>query len=139
MLVLSRKQSEQIVIGDNVKITILKVKGNTVRIGIDAPREVRVVRGELPPVEDSKSAAPMADVTVVFENDAVADEETLKLVPFTATERRVSTSSPQPGPRLPSSEERSQSIRFRQQLPVSLERNRLKELVDELTAKNEIQ
>lgn len=49
MLVLSRKQREQIQIGDNVVLTILRVKGNTVRIGIEAPRDVRVVRGELPP------------------------------------------------------------------------------------------
>ena len=50
MLVLSRKLNQEIVIGDNVKVTILKVKGNTVRLGIEAPRNVRVVRGELPPL-----------------------------------------------------------------------------------------
>ncbi len=48
MLVLTRKLQEQISIGQDVTITILRVKGNTVRIGIDAPQEVRVVRGELP-------------------------------------------------------------------------------------------
>ncbi len=48
MLVLTRKFQESIRIGDNVTITILRVKGNTVRVGIDAPRNVRVVRGELP-------------------------------------------------------------------------------------------
>ena len=47
MLVLSRKLTEQIRIGDNITISILRVKGNTVRVGIDAPRDVRVVRGEL--------------------------------------------------------------------------------------------
>jgi carbon storage regulator CsrA len=47
MLVLTRKANQQIQIGDGVVITILQVKGNTVRVGIDAPREVRVVRGEL--------------------------------------------------------------------------------------------
>ena len=49
MLVLTRKLQEQILIGDNIKITILRVKGQNVRIGIEAPREIRVVRGELPP------------------------------------------------------------------------------------------
>jgi carbon storage regulator len=49
MLVLSRKKNEAIVIGDNVRIKVLKVSGNTVRIGIQAPREVEVVRGELAP------------------------------------------------------------------------------------------
>jgi carbon storage regulator CsrA len=51
MLVLSRKLDESIHIGNDIKITILRVKGNTVRIGIDAPRDVRVVRSELTPVE----------------------------------------------------------------------------------------
>jgi carbon storage regulator CsrA len=48
MLVLTRKLQEQIRIGENVTITVLRVKGQAVRIGIEAPREVRVVRGELP-------------------------------------------------------------------------------------------
>lgn len=47
MLVLTRKISQQIQIGDGVVITVLQVNGNSVRIGIEAPREVRVVRGEL--------------------------------------------------------------------------------------------
>ncbi len=49
MLVLTRKLQETIQIGDDVTITILKVKGRTVRLGIEAPRQVRVLRGELPP------------------------------------------------------------------------------------------
>jgi len=48
MLVLSRKPNEEILIGENIKITVLKVKGNTVRIGIEAPQSVKVKRGELP-------------------------------------------------------------------------------------------
>lgn len=48
MLVLTRKLQQQIKIGEQVTITILRVKGQTVRVGIEAPREVRVVRGELP-------------------------------------------------------------------------------------------
>jgi carbon storage regulator CsrA len=48
MLVLTRKVHEQVHIGDGVVITILKVKGQAVRIGIEAPRDVRVLRGELP-------------------------------------------------------------------------------------------
>lgn len=53
MLVLARKQNESIIIGDNIKIKILGVNGNTVRIGIEAPREVKVLRGELAPYEVS--------------------------------------------------------------------------------------
>jgi len=48
MLVLTRKATEQIQIGENVVITILRVKGQSVRIGIEAPRDVRVMRAELP-------------------------------------------------------------------------------------------
>lgn len=47
MLVLSRKVGETIVIGDNVTVTVLSVKGNRVKLGIEAPRGVRVVRYEL--------------------------------------------------------------------------------------------
>ena len=53
MLVLTRKLQEQIQIGDNITITILRVKGNSVRVGIDAPREIRVVRSELPRKDQS--------------------------------------------------------------------------------------
>jgi carbon storage regulator CsrA len=48
MLVLTRKLEEQIRIGDDIIISVLRVNRNTVRIGIEAPREIRVVRGELP-------------------------------------------------------------------------------------------
>ena len=47
MLVLSRKQNQTIVIGDDVRITVLKVVGNTVKLGIEAPAEIPVMREEL--------------------------------------------------------------------------------------------
>ncbi len=47
MLVLSRKEGEQLVIGGNIVLTINRISGNRVAIGIDAPRDVRIVRGEL--------------------------------------------------------------------------------------------
>jgi carbon storage regulator CsrA len=47
MLVLTRKSHEQIQIGDNITITILRVKGGAVRVGVDAPRNVTVLRKEL--------------------------------------------------------------------------------------------
>ncbi len=47
MLVLSRKTEQKIAIGDNIFITICKVKGDVVRLGIDAPRDVSVRRVEL--------------------------------------------------------------------------------------------
>jgi len=44
MLVLSRKINERVMIGENVEVEILEIRGNVVRIGIKAPREVSVVR-----------------------------------------------------------------------------------------------
>ncbi len=47
MLVLSRKPGEKVVIGENITLTILEVVGTRVRVGIDAPADVRILRGEL--------------------------------------------------------------------------------------------
>ena len=47
MLVLSRKLMESIHIGDSVVVTVLEVRGNKVRLGIDAPEEIHVLRSEL--------------------------------------------------------------------------------------------
>ena len=47
MLVLSRQRDESIIIGDNIVITIVDVRGDKVRLGIDAPREVSVHRREV--------------------------------------------------------------------------------------------
>ena len=47
MLVLTRKLQERIHIGENITITVVRIKGNTVRVGIEAPGDVRVVRGEV--------------------------------------------------------------------------------------------
>ena len=47
MLVLSRKHNERIRVGDSVVVTIVRVSGDKVRIGIEAPANVRVLRDEL--------------------------------------------------------------------------------------------
>jgi carbon storage regulator CsrA len=57
MLVLTRKRDEQIQIGKDVTITIVRLHGNMVRIGIEAPRDVRVRRAELPPLTRAASSA----------------------------------------------------------------------------------
>ena len=60
MLVLSRKAGEQVVIGGRVTVTINRVRGNRVSLAIDAPDDVKVLRGELRRVEraggDERSA-----------------------------------------------------------------------------------
>ncbi len=47
MLVLSRKKNESIVINDNIVITVVEVRGDKVRLGIEAPREIPVHRSEV--------------------------------------------------------------------------------------------
>lgn len=47
MLVLTRKENETIRIGDDIEITLIRVKGGNIRIGIDAPKDVKILRGEL--------------------------------------------------------------------------------------------
>ncbi len=69
MLVLSRKLDEVIRIGNDVEITVLAVKGNTVRIGIKAPREVKVLRAELP-VKDTQ-----ATITAIVDSPTVAEQQ----------------------------------------------------------------
>ncbi len=49
MLVLTRKLMEKLFIGDDICITVVRLEGGQVRLGIDAPREVSVVRAELVP------------------------------------------------------------------------------------------
>jgi len=50
MLVLSRKVGQELVIGDNIRITVNRVGGSRVTLGIEAPDEVRIVRAELEPI-----------------------------------------------------------------------------------------
>ena len=55
MLVLSRKEAQKIRLGDDIVITILKMGGDKVRLGIDAPRDMLVLRDELEPFEQPVS------------------------------------------------------------------------------------
>jgi carbon storage regulator len=47
MLVLTRKKDETIIIDGDIKIKVLEVRGKSVRIGIEAPKEIKIVREEL--------------------------------------------------------------------------------------------
>lgn len=60
MLVLSRKKSERIVVGKNVVITIVDIGGKNVRIGVEAPKDVLILRGELAEDPDEPSSELVA-------------------------------------------------------------------------------
>jgi len=74
MLVLTRKLQQQIKIGEQITVTILKVKGSTVRIGVQAPREVRVIRGELPKAGAAASEQSV-EVAVALSDEQLAGAE----------------------------------------------------------------
>lgn len=56
MLVLSRRETEQIKLGDSIVVTVVKLGGDRVRLGIEAPSDVLVLRGEL----ERRQPAPAA-------------------------------------------------------------------------------
>ena len=72
MLVLNRKSEQEIVLGGNIRVKVLSVKGNTVRLGIEAPGDVAILRGELeaqskPDASESigqKSTNPLSDFPI---------------------------------------------------------------------------
>ncbi len=67
MLVLTRKRGERILVGDDIVITILEIKGDAIRIGVDAPSGVRIQRHEV--VE----AIAEANVAAAGARDEAAD------------------------------------------------------------------
>lgn len=73
MLVLSRKIGERLVIGDNITVVVSRVAGNRVTLGIEAPSDVRIIRGELKPTaaEIAGAGAPSARASH-YEADALA-------------------------------------------------------------------
>jgi carbon storage regulator CsrA len=80
MLVLTRKTKQQIHIGSNITITILHVKGQAVRVGIDAPRDVSVLRSEV-----AERSAEQPDRSVAERQQSAIDNE-----PSRATAKTVS-------------------------------------------------
>lgn len=76
MLVLTRKPGQSVYIGDDIKITLKEIKGNQVRLGIDAPNSIKIFREEiyLQILEENKSAAEapadLADVAGAFKGGA---------------------------------------------------------------------
>ena len=150
MLVLSRKTNQQIIIDGNIVVEVLKVKGNTVRLGIKAPNDVHIRRGELPQKEKEFGLEPLqipatpesrvdegvahaepdeyANITIVFSNETESDES-VELLPFQPATKdcdsRITSFQPP--------QESNSSIEFRGKVPTPLHRNRLAELASKVT------
>ena len=66
MLALSRKPGESVVIGNNIEITILEVKGEQIKVGIKAPKDIAIYRKELfEQIQDSNREASETSVQVM--------------------------------------------------------------------------
>ena len=61
MLVLTRRKNQSIVIGDGIVVTVLEVKGDNIRLGITAPRDVQVLREELLTALSEANASSVLD------------------------------------------------------------------------------
>jgi carbon storage regulator len=70
MLVLSRKESQRIRLGESIVITIVKISGDKVRVGIDAPSNVLVLRDELEAHEPATPAKEVAPKPATFKQSA---------------------------------------------------------------------
>ena len=65
MLVVTRRQDESIIIADNIEISVLEIGKDKVKIGINAPREVKVIRSELKDArQTNEQAAHISGVSV---------------------------------------------------------------------------
>jgi carbon storage regulator len=141
MLVLSRKVDQEIVIDGNIKIRVLKVKGNTIRIGIEAPRDVHIARGELEKKRDSREATNLpkandlsANFSVVFDTDSEPSERSPVLLPFdeSAEVNRMAGADAESTAR----RDADGTIEFKGRLPETFHRNRLQEIVSRMTNNN---
>ncbi|MFM9116542.1 MAG: carbon storage regulator [Planctomycetota bacterium] len=76
MLVLSRKSSQTIRINDQIVITILRVKGRSVQVGIEAPQHLQILRGEL--IQQALAEAGDPQALAASDQQAVAEPNTLQ-------------------------------------------------------------
>ena len=93
MLVLSRKVGQEILIGDSIRITINKVSGNRVTLGVEAPEHIRILRGELEPIVKSFEVEPFNEretskADVLRQTVALVDEVVSNTIPFVPSAAR---------------------------------------------------
>lgn len=76
MLVLTRKKSETIQIGDNILVKVIRTGSGSVKIGVEAPEDVRVLRGEL--LEENQTETKQAARTSFFQIESDETQELKK-------------------------------------------------------------
>ena len=77
MLVLSRKPGEKILIGEDITVTVVRIGPNTVRIGIEAPRSMKIVREELN--EGQQRFEHVGSMLVEINAEGIGDAETIEI------------------------------------------------------------
>ena len=66
MLILRRKKNERILIGDNIRLTVIETAADGVRIAIDAPKHISILREELSHAEEENRSAVAKDHSAIF-------------------------------------------------------------------------
>jgi len=69
MLILSRKINEKVVIGDDISVSIIEIRGDQVRIGIDAPKKIKVFRQEVYDAIKAENLAATKSASVIPQVD----------------------------------------------------------------------
>ena len=97
MLVLSRKMDEQIVIGDEIRITVLRLKGDRVKLGIQAGEDLKIMRAELLDIAEEPVTDPysrIADPTIGLTDEDPSEDSTTH--PAGASENGPGRPNPRP-------------------------------------------
>lgn len=78
MLVLSRKRNESIVIDDKIVITVVDIRGDKVRLGIEAPKDVPIHRSEVYEALKRANSAPASGEHAVHDEKNASDSQTFR-------------------------------------------------------------
>ena len=85
MLILRRKKDESILIGDNIRITVIECAGDGVRLAIDAPKQISILREELSEAEQSNKNASTPNIYSVMMLKSILKRKNPVQEPETAT------------------------------------------------------
>ncbi len=76
MLILRRKKNESLLIGENIRITVIECAGDGVRLAIDAPKQISILREELSEAEQSNKTALAPDFDSVLALQSLLKQKT---------------------------------------------------------------